>query len=90
MMVRERGVEPLSLSGLDPKSSAYASSATLARLLTRIKAIDTILNFFEDYQTYLGITIKNSCPAIQEQERSWPLFLYQNSDWISMLIARFV
>jgi hypothetical protein len=29
-MVRERGFEPLPLSGLDPKSSASASSATLA------------------------------------------------------------
>jgi hypothetical protein len=28
--VRERGVEPLSLAALDPKSSASASSATLA------------------------------------------------------------
>ena len=31
-MVRERGVEPLWVSPLDPKSSASASSATLARL----------------------------------------------------------
>ena len=31
--MRERGFEPRPLSGLDPKSSASASSATLARLL---------------------------------------------------------
>ena len=32
-LVRKRGVEPLPLAGLDPKSSASANSATFACLL---------------------------------------------------------
>ena len=35
LMVRERGVEPLRSYPLDPKSSASASSATLAYLILK-------------------------------------------------------
>jgi hypothetical protein len=37
-MVRKRGVEPLPLAGLDPKSSASANSATFAMIQAGMRA----------------------------------------------------
>ncbi len=44
-MVRERGVEPLRSYPLDPKSSASASSATLAKKFTTLTNGE-IYNFY--------------------------------------------
>jgi hypothetical protein len=56
-VVRKRGVEPLPLAGLDPKSSASANSATFAKKLATSAGRHNLLLYDSSKLPTLGIRL---------------------------------